>query len=115
MYIHHWLPVCGWDVTTCPLPTPAALTSFWHHEQPGPDWIQSRQLLALYLVHSWDMAGEIDRLDKGPASTLATLNGELEAKVDEALGKKVQVKASELPQQDSKQNSRESQTPPPVT
>lgn len=35
----------------------AALTSFWHQAQPGPDSTQSRQLLTLNLVHFWPRAG----------------------------------------------------------
>lgn len=94
--------------------THAALTSFWHHAQPGPDWIQSRQLLTLYLVHSWDVAGETDRLDEGPAPMLAALKSKWGwAKADEALGR-VQAsvyslmwsgKGSESPQWDSGQYS----------
>ena len=38
-------------------PFSEALTSFWHQAQPGPDSMQSRQVLTLYLVHSWDWTG----------------------------------------------------------
>lgn len=41
-------------------PFSEALTSFWHQAQPGPDSMQSRQVLTLYLVHSWDRTGERD-------------------------------------------------------
>lgn len=34
-----------------------ALTCCWHQAQPGPDWMQSRQVLTLYLVHSWGRTG----------------------------------------------------------
>lgn len=34
-----------------------ALTSFWHQAQPGPDSMQSRQVLTLYLLHSWERTG----------------------------------------------------------
>lgn len=34
-----------------------ALTSFWHQAQLGPDSMQSRQVLTLYLVHSWESTG----------------------------------------------------------
>lgn len=38
-------------------PWGGALTSFWHQAQPGPDSTQSRHVLTLYLVHSWQDAG----------------------------------------------------------
>lgn len=34
-----------------------ALTGFRHQAQPGPDSMQSRQVLTLYLLHSWERTG----------------------------------------------------------
>lgn len=43
------------------VPSSVALTGIWHQAQPGPDRTQSRQVLALYLLHSWERPGGDDR------------------------------------------------------